>query len=207
MKRKKPWVKLIHPDKPWTPWIVCDTLRDGVGNTAPVHDGMRVLMNNQYTVQLRLVEGPPPFHSVMWLSIRRTDRRPLHDWRDLQRIKNDLVGPEVEAVELYPAESRLVDTTNQYQLWAFVNGWKFPYGFRDRLVMTDQPSLDPRLSKARQRPFRSGDRPSDITTPAQADAMLQQLTDDLRSRTSQHDNGPSEPNPDAQTGKGGSDPG
>jgi hypothetical protein len=37
----------------------------------------------------------------------------VHDWRDLQRIKNQLVGPECEAVELYPAESRKVDTANQ----------------------------------------------------------------------------------------------
>ena len=48
------------------------------------------------------------------LNIRRRDGGPiLRDWRHFQLIKNQLIGEECEAVELYPAESRLVDTTEQ----------------------------------------------------------------------------------------------
>lgn len=46
---------------------------------------------------------------------------------DAQRIKNELLGDEYEACELYPAESRLVDGANQFHLWA-ING-QFPFGF------------------------------------------------------------------------------
>jgi hypothetical protein len=44
----------------------------------------------------------------------RLDGQAIHDWRELQRIKNEIVGDEIEAVELYPAESRLLDTANWY---------------------------------------------------------------------------------------------
>jgi len=53
---------------------------------------------------------------MLHLSIKRLDKHPVRDWRHFQRIKNELIGEENEAVELYPAQSRLVDTTNQYHL-------------------------------------------------------------------------------------------
>lgn len=53
------------------------------------------------------------------LAISRHDKNPIREWRDLQEIKNKLCGPESEAVELFPAESRLVDTANVYHLWAY----------------------------------------------------------------------------------------
>lgn len=60
--------------------------------------------------------------TVWWLSIKRRDKQPIHDWRDLQAIKTALCGPEVEAIELYPAESRVMDTANQYHLFALMPG-------------------------------------------------------------------------------------
>lgn len=89
--------------------------------------------NNIYQVEVResvaTQEGWP---KMVWLSIKRIDRDPVHDWRDLQRIKSELCGAECEAVELYPAESRMVDTSNQYHLWVIVvPGVRFPFGFED----------------------------------------------------------------------------
>jgi hypothetical protein len=72
------------------------------------------------------------------LSIKRLDQRIVHDWRDLQRIKNEIVGPEYEAVELFPAESRKVDTANQYHLWVInQKGMRFPFGFQEPMVVDD----------------------------------------------------------------------
>jgi hypothetical protein len=86
--------------------------------------------------------------AMQWLSIKRADREPIRDWRILQAIKNGIVGEEVEAVELYPAESRLVDTANQYHLFALTSpAIRFPFGYRDRLV-TETP-----MGKSKQRPF------------------------------------------------------
>lgn len=82
--------------------------------------------NARYTV---IVNDLPS--GVTWLSVRRNDRKPIRDWRDMQMIKNELCGPEREGVELYPAESRLVDTANQFHLWVAPAGAVFPIGFHN----------------------------------------------------------------------------
>lgn len=108
-----------------------------------------IWLNDTYQVAKRAAEK----HSDSWpdcwhLSIKRIDRQPIHDWRDLQRIKNHLVGPEHEAVEIYPAESRLVDTANQYHLFVLVEpGLRIPLGFWERVV-DDKP-----IWKDSNRPF------------------------------------------------------
>lgn len=69
------------------------------------------------------------------LSIKRVDQQPVHDWRDLQRIKDELIGVQCEAVELYPAEDRRVDTANQYHLWGTADPeFRFGFGFTERMV-------------------------------------------------------------------------
>ncbi len=89
---------------------------------------------------------------MFWLSIKRNDKMPIHDWRDLQEIKNMIIGPEYEAVELYPAEERVVDETNQFHL--FVMGdpefrWNFGYSKGSKIYSAIIPG-------SAQRPF--GDR-------------------------------------------------
>jgi len=87
---------------------------------------------------------------VWQLGIRRVDRKPLRDWRVFQQIKNELCGFEAEAVELFPADARLVDTANHYWLWCLPPGERFPFGFQERVVNVDGVSLG---SRARQRPM------------------------------------------------------
>lgn len=74
---------------------------------------------------------------IAWLSIKRLDREAIgrERFRDFQRIKNELVDPEAEAMEIYPAESRLVDTSNQYHLWVFAPPHGIPVGWTERLVI------------------------------------------------------------------------
>ena len=68
-----------------------------------------------------------------YLSIKRRDKKAIHDWRHFQQIKNQLVGEEVEAIEIYPAESRLHDHANQFHLFCYPVGTKVKFGwnFRD----------------------------------------------------------------------------
>lgn len=77
-------------------------------------DTSNIWMNDIYQVivsdDMQGDKFPPLWH----LSIKRRDKEVIHDWRDLQQIKNELIGPEHEGIELYPAESRLMDTANQY---------------------------------------------------------------------------------------------
>jgi hypothetical protein len=65
---------------------------------------------------------------MVHLSIKRVDRGHVKDWRHLQQIKNDILGDEAEAVELFPAESRRVDIANQFHLWCKLPGERFEFG-------------------------------------------------------------------------------
>jgi hypothetical protein len=86
--------------------------------------------NDIYRVQVK--HSPPFIH----LNIRRRDKKTCNEWQDFQRIKNELVGPEHEAIQLFPAESRLVDTGNEYHLWVYVDTKaRFQFGFRERFVL------------------------------------------------------------------------
>ena len=117
-----------------------------------------VWLNNRYQVLVRRSVEEPPFGRMVYLSIKRIDKEPIHDWRDLQRIKTELAGAETYGVELYPAESQVVDTSNQYHLWCFPD-FVPPFGFHDgRLVWDDAGGRPPTLSAtigqgARQRPL------------------------------------------------------
>jgi hypothetical protein len=111
-----------------------------------VRKGLRDLVldqywrNNLYQVSIRRM--PPPDGDgpdLLHLSIKRTDQRVIHDWRHLQRIKNELAGPEHEGVELYPAESRVVDSANQYHLWVVDDpAFRWPFGWKERLIVAEQ---------------------------------------------------------------------
>jgi hypothetical protein len=88
------------------------------------------------------------------MSIRRRDRRSPRDWRHFQAIKDQLAGPDAEAVELYPAQNRLVDTANQFWLWCLPPGERFPLGFNERRVRDAVSEQDE--TGAAQRPFDDG---------------------------------------------------
>lgn len=81
-------------------------------------------MNDVYVVIKTELEN-----KVTHLSIRRRDRKATRDWRHFQEMKNQLCGAEREGVELYPAESRLVDTANQFHLWVLPLGMSMPVGY------------------------------------------------------------------------------
>jgi hypothetical protein len=113
-----------------------------------------VFLNDEYQVNVDR-SAPHGFAdmAVVHLSVKRLDRGPLQDWRDLQAIKNMLVGEAFDAIQLYPAEERVVDTCNQFHLWVLVPANpcdpppRLPLGWSVRLV-TGESSLG-----AVQRPF------------------------------------------------------
>jgi hypothetical protein len=114
--------------------------------------------NDLYQCTVQYTDEVHGRNGVMALSIKRHDRAAVRDWRHLQQIKNDVAGPEREAVELFPAESRLMDTSNQYWLWVAPVGAAYPVGF-DAGAVTDDDGV--RLfndlgTKGRQRPWQPG---------------------------------------------------
>jgi hypothetical protein len=112
--------------------------------------------NSRYIVSVRFCLSA--LGDVCWLSIKTHDRAPRHDWRDMQRIKDEIVGPDFDAIEIYPKAAHLVDTSNQYHLWVLMER-EIGVGFRERLV-----SERPGLTGAKQRPFPADRRPTDLLT-------------------------------------------
>jgi hypothetical protein len=79
---------------------------------------------------------------IVHLSIKRVDKQACRDWRDFQEIKNQLVGKECEGLELYPAESRIVDTANQFHLWVLKDPKRrVPLGFNNGRILNDDSEL------------------------------------------------------------------
>ena len=75
------------------------------------------------------------FNDTVWLSIRANNGMTVErDWRDYQAIKNDLVSPDRQAIEIYPKESKLVDTVNVFHLWVLPEDIEIPVGYQYRDV-------------------------------------------------------------------------
>lgn len=111
-----------------------------------------VYLNSRYQVNVRRRHYNGGWPELIQLSIKRLDKDRVgpERYRDFLRIKNELVGPEHEAVELYPAMARNVDTANQYYLFVLADAdIRLPFGFQDGKML----GPDGRIGKSRQHPF------------------------------------------------------
>lgn len=129
-----------HQARPW------EELRHA---TLPSREGMTTIkgsvascwINDRYQVVREQFESEAFGETMVYLSIKRRDKRPVRDWRHLQQIKNELIGDECEAFEIFPASSRLVDEANQFHLWGFKSPMtRIPIGFFERLVTGPEES-------------------------------------------------------------------
>lgn len=84
---------------------------------------------DEYSAQV--LEYPHPrWGIIQHLIIRRHDGAEIAaSWDVLQQIKNDMVGSEVMAVELYPPESEVVNEVNWRHLW-IVPSEAVPFGLK-----------------------------------------------------------------------------
>lgn len=141
--------------RPWREFVRTMAMRpDGTPDPDVVSGKEEFYANGHYLVFLRRMKSDVPDQpDGAHLSLRTVENDTRHDWRDFQRIKNELVGPHWEAVELYPDVDRLVDTANQYHLWCFP--FRLPFGFNSKLVM---PHGVVERTGGKQRPFTEGDR-------------------------------------------------
>jgi hypothetical protein len=135
-KRKGPTKR-----RAWTPLQRATPI--GVG----LREGTFMMKNDRYTVTVKPLSDAG-MDGVVHISIRNSARSAVRDWRDFQRIKNEVVGPEREALEVYPRESRLIDTSNQYHLWVLPVGEDIPFGFDVGRSVNDGPLDDDAVNEA-----------------------------------------------------------
>ena len=111
------------------------------------HKKYRFYVNDIYQVQVAPTGDNGDF---LHINIRRRDGGMVRDWRHFQQIKNEIAGEEREAVEIYPAESRKVDTSNKWHLWVLPEGAKVNIGWPERDISYKELRGVPGL---RQRPL------------------------------------------------------
>lgn len=103
-------------------------------------DGYTLYEDDEYGVAARETRFDPDGPAWTHLVIHRQDAQPIHSWADMQTIKNELCGDQSEALELYPAEGRLLDRANAYHLWVIPEHERFWLGMEgDR----DKPDPGP----------------------------------------------------------------
>jgi hypothetical protein len=135
------WVderSIPHQLRPWREFEQTVPFAPDGSPDATVLSGEQLFWaNSHYLVYVRPVRSEDPdVPDGVHLSIRTVENDTRHDWREFQRIKNELCGPEWEAVELYPADSRAIDTSNHYHLFAFP--FRLPFGFETRYVQGEK---------------------------------------------------------------------
>lgn len=89
-----------------------------------------VWKNNRYIVQIyaRVTEAG----EALQLACRRNDEEPIEGWDDLQRMKNEIVGADRIAIEIYPAASNVIDQANMRHLFVLPEGQPAPFTIEGR---------------------------------------------------------------------------
>lgn len=82
----------------------------------------RAYRNNRYIVMINDHAKTDKGEAIRAM-IQKVDDTPiLGHWSEIQKIKNQIFGPETVAVEYYPSESKLVDDHNIYWIWIYPKG-------------------------------------------------------------------------------------
>lgn len=150
MAKRKIIYESINKLAEWTPFYRCES----------PFEGEEIWKNSRYQVHIRKIKPEKPeFDAMIHLSFKRLDQKPDISFRDKMRIKNELIGPEYDFVERYPAESSLVDTSNQYHMWGFDNpSFRWPFGWNERMVSEIE------INGAKQNPWPENEKPVDLLT-------------------------------------------
>jgi len=82
----------------------------------------RAFRNSRFTVMV-YDNSPVSTGTAIRVMVQKHDNTPiLKHWSVMQKIKNEIFGPETTAIEYYPAESQLINEHNIYWFWIFPEG-------------------------------------------------------------------------------------
>jgi len=115
-----------HEIKGWTEHPSPKQLKQGDGWFGGFTRTYR--QGNEYVVLIRPVDTP--FGEAQHACMRNAAGIDI-PWAEKQRIKNELFGPERTAIEVFPAESELVDAANMYHIWLLPEGCDLPFTLKE----------------------------------------------------------------------------
>lgn len=113
----EPTEPVMQPNLPQTSdWEPYDNWR----MLPPRGDGAFRYWNSRYSVTVAVDNNQSLVKGRCWRAlIIRSDQSAHRDYRDFMRIKDDLFGPNYEAIELLPSRSREVDPSNAFYMFVF----------------------------------------------------------------------------------------
>jgi hypothetical protein len=85
--------------------------------------------NDLYAVLVRPVETR---WGKVWHLAIRTASNLEPPWRDKQRIKNEIFGQDISAVEIMPPSNEVIDQADMYHIWVLPEGFELPFSIFDR---------------------------------------------------------------------------
>lgn len=90
--------------------------------------------NNVYSVQVyaRTDSLHPGQLRALQLAVRRHDGDEVRGWSDLQRIKDEIAGPDRVAIEIYPPADSVVDNANMRHIFVLPAGTFAPFSIQGR---------------------------------------------------------------------------
>jgi hypothetical protein len=106
--------------------VAASALAGAGGANLRMRFASRLFANNVYFVYWHDVDLPHLGRTVRLGCLRRDGSR-VHRWADLQRIKDEILGPDARAVEIYPPRGQLLDDVNMYHLWAWPSDLPCPF--------------------------------------------------------------------------------
>jgi hypothetical protein len=82
----------------------------------------RAYRNNRYTIMVFDNHNVSTGTATRVMIQKHDDTPILNHWAELFKIKNEIFGDEIVAIEYYPAKSELIDDHNIYWLWIYPPG-------------------------------------------------------------------------------------
>lgn len=161
--------------RPWTSFVCCEP---GAREAS-----IQIYRNSRYQVHVRRYAAQDGGADLIHLSIKRLDQRPHVPYRERMRIKDELLGPEYEAIELLPARSREIDLANQVHLWVLDDPtFRFPFGFAEGRLVSDVA-----LDGSVQESWPEDERPADCLSEAEMRALMKRARRDSQTEKSEND--------------------
>lgn len=142
----------------WGPWEkLPGPLAQGYPARGWLAEVDRCYRNRAFAVLVRDVDtewGP-----VLHLAIRNASGSEI-SWSSKQRIKDELVGRDRVAVEVFPSREQLVDGANMYHLWALPEETALPFTLKGEVAPDDADPAAPRAAvdraESRREPGEAG---------------------------------------------------
>lgn len=118
------------------PWQPFEPVDEGASPEAwarmrvRVGDLAYVVKNNIFIVQVYRRQTARGV--ALQLAVRRNDEEEIRGWDDLQRVKNEIAGPERTAIEIFPPEAEVMDQANMRHLFVLPEGVAAPFTIHGR---------------------------------------------------------------------------